>query len=101
MHVDMALRNVNRDPSLAVPGVRHKFDAMMENLSNMRMTPDELADPEFADSVLKLKQRYPLRKGPSLSQGANKLHGGKAFNPLSNTQIHKLDALHRSTHGHC
>ena len=96
----MALRSVNRDPTLATPGVREKFDTMMDNLSNIRI-PEDPHEPEFSDTVLKLKQRYPIRKGPPLSPGVQRLHGGKVFNALSNTQIHKLDRLHRSTHGHC
>ena len=96
----MALRSVNRDPTLTAPGVREKFATMMDNLSNIKL-PDDLNEPEFSDTVLKLKQRYPIRKGPPSSPDIKKLHGGKAFNAISNTQIHKLDALHRSTHGHC
>ena len=98
---DMALRTVNRDPTLAAPGVREKFDTMMDNLSNLRLPDDNYGEPEFSDNLLKVKQRYPIRKGPPLSPAVDKLHGGKAFNAISNSQIHKFEGLHQSTTGHC
>ena len=87
MHLDMALRNLNADPTLQIPGVKERHSVMLD--TKIR-PPDGDLGPSFPDSVLKLQQRHPLRKpSPALHQ-----RGDTPFSPLYKDPV---SPIHRRT----